>query len=150
MPSPDENFPHKNDRTFHQRCLSRARDEPTETPLAPAMLVETTPVYLEQSQLYTVSDNMFKFKPLYRCTITILTFTQVMMNIFHAAKLKYSSVSVSQITILFEIVFFCSDCLYSKECFILNLSFTKSPLAQLARCLALQVHGSWVSLCEML
>ena len=28
MPSPDENFPHKNDRTFHQRCLSRARDEP--------------------------------------------------------------------------------------------------------------------------
>ena len=36
MPSPDENFPHKNDRTFHQRCLSRARDEPAETPLAPA------------------------------------------------------------------------------------------------------------------
>ena len=35
MPSPDENFPHKNDRTFHQRCLSRARDEPAETPLAP-------------------------------------------------------------------------------------------------------------------
>ena len=36
MPSPDENFPHKNDRTFHQRCLSQARDEPAETPLAPA------------------------------------------------------------------------------------------------------------------
>ena len=36
MPSPDENFPHKNDRTFHQRCLSRARDEPAETPLLPA------------------------------------------------------------------------------------------------------------------
>ena len=36
MPSPDENFPHKNDRTFHQRCLSRSRDEPAETPLAPA------------------------------------------------------------------------------------------------------------------
>ena len=38
MPSPDENFPHKNDRTFHQRCLSRARDEPAETPLAPAIV----------------------------------------------------------------------------------------------------------------
>ena len=36
MPSPDENFPHKNDRTFHQRCLSRARDKLAETPLAPA------------------------------------------------------------------------------------------------------------------
>ena len=36
MPSPDKNFPHKNDRTLHQRCLSRARDEPAETPLAPA------------------------------------------------------------------------------------------------------------------
>ena len=39
MPSPDENFPHKNDRTFHQRCLSRARDEPAETPLAPATVI---------------------------------------------------------------------------------------------------------------
>ena len=38
MPSPDENFPHKNYLTFHQRCLSRARDEPAETPLAPAIL----------------------------------------------------------------------------------------------------------------
>ena len=36
MPSPDENFPHNKDRTFHQRCLSQARDEPAETPLAPA------------------------------------------------------------------------------------------------------------------
>ena len=36
MPSTAENFPRKNDRTFHQRCLSRARDEPAETPLAPA------------------------------------------------------------------------------------------------------------------
>ena len=40
MPSPDENFPHKNDRTFHQRCLSRARDEPAEAPLAPAKLMQ--------------------------------------------------------------------------------------------------------------
>ena len=36
MPSPHENFPHKNYRTFHQQYLSRARDEPAETPLAPA------------------------------------------------------------------------------------------------------------------
>ena len=41
MPSPDENFPHENDRTFHQRCLSRARDEPAETPLAPARHIGT-------------------------------------------------------------------------------------------------------------
>ena len=43
MPSPDENFPHKNDRTFHQRCLSRARDEPAETPLASASCSPTSP-----------------------------------------------------------------------------------------------------------
>ena len=41
MPSTVENFPRKNDRTFHQRCLSRARDEPAETPLAPARLNTT-------------------------------------------------------------------------------------------------------------
>ena len=41
MPSPDENFPHKNDRTFYQQCLSRASDEPAETPLAPATLQAT-------------------------------------------------------------------------------------------------------------
>ena len=38
MTSSDENFQRKNDRTFHQRILSRARDEPAETPLAPATL----------------------------------------------------------------------------------------------------------------
>ena len=41
MPSTAENFPRKNDRTFHQRCLSRARDEPAETPLAPVNYEET-------------------------------------------------------------------------------------------------------------
>ena len=43
MPSTAENFPRKNDRTFHQWCLSRARDEPAETPLAPARLTPNHP-----------------------------------------------------------------------------------------------------------
>ena len=47
MPSTAENFPRKYDRTFHQRCLSRARDEPAETPLAPA--TPTPGLYLWRS-----------------------------------------------------------------------------------------------------
>ena len=52
MPSTAENFPRKNDRTFHQRCLSRARDEPAETPLAPAIVIGTW--YLMQIIEYLV------------------------------------------------------------------------------------------------
>ena len=78
MPSPDENFPHKNYRTFHQRCLSRARDEPAETPLAPAILqqailfdfettffsLDTRAEYISERETYVV-ENMWSSFPLY-------------------------------------------------------------------------------------
>ena len=54
MPSTVENFPRKNDRTFHQRCLSRARDEPAETPLAPAIMY---PAYGTHNRLRSISGN---------------------------------------------------------------------------------------------
>ena len=52
MPSPDENFPYKNDHTFHQRCLTQARDEPAETPLAPASITPTKGEILSSNAIW--------------------------------------------------------------------------------------------------
>ena len=88
MPSSDENFPRKNDRTFHQRCLSRARDEPAETPLAPANEISTC------LKLKAILLRCTRYLPASNClqqwSIIKFAFDRYIMNMHNSAVTLFS------------------------------------------------------------